>query len=102
MVVWSDRAISHITDFIDKAKAGTEQTAKNYMNKLIDYVEILETLPDLGKKFELKVSDYNVKQIIYRKHRIIYYKNEKKVVILAVLHTKLDIKKAIKDLNDGT
>mgnify|MGYP004554040899 FL=1 len=30
MVVWSDNAISHITEFIDEAKMNTEETAKSY------------------------------------------------------------------------
>ena len=52
MVIWTDNALSHITEFIDEAKEGTEETAKSYMRKLVDYVEILSVLHtklDLGK-----------------------------------------------------
>ena len=80
MVVWSEVAISHITEFIDEAKEGTEQTAKNYMNKLIDYVDILETMPNLGKDVQMVIYKYNVKQIIYKKHRILYcQENDKEI-----------------------
>lgn len=35
--------------FIDEVREDTEETTKSYMKKLIDYVEILETMPELGK-----------------------------------------------------
>ena len=50
MVIWTDNAISHITEFIDEAREGTENTAKSYMKKLIDYTEILEKMNEIGKK----------------------------------------------------
>ena len=52
MVKWTDNSISNITDFIDSAKTDTKNTAKNYMNKLIDYIDILNTMPELGKIIE--------------------------------------------------
>ena len=36
MVIWTDTAISHITEFIDEVREDTENTAKSYMSKLID------------------------------------------------------------------
>lgn len=50
MVIWTDNAISHITEFIDDIGKDTEKTAKTYMNKLVDYVDILESMPEIGKK----------------------------------------------------
>ncbi len=51
MVIWTDNAIKNITDFIDEARNNTEETAKAYMLKLVDYVDILETMPEIGKKW---------------------------------------------------
>lgn len=102
MVVWSDTSIMHITEFVDEAKNGTEQTAKNYMNKLIDYVEILNTMPNLGNDFPIKLyNKYKLKQLIYKKHRIVYNIENNDIVILAVIHTRLDIKKAIRSIKKG-
>lgn len=98
MVIWTDNAITHITEFIDEAKNGTEDTAKKYMNKLIDYVDILENMPKIGKKLENTLYDYEIRQMTYKKHRIIYHINGKDVVILAILHIRLDIEKALKNL----
>lgn len=98
MVIWTDTAISHITEFIDEVREDTENTAKSYMSKLIDYTDILETMPEIGKKIEFVISSYEIRQMIYKKHRIIYHIKENDVVILAVLHTRLDINKALNRL----
>lgn len=68
------------------------------MNKLVDYVYTLENMNEMGKVFEYVVSNYKLRQLIYKKHRIIYTIKNDDVVILAVLHTKLDIEKALKKL----
>ncbi len=98
MVIWTDNSLSHITEFIDETKENTEETAKSYMIKLVDYVDILETMPKLGKNMEYIISNYEIRQLIYKKHRIIYHILEKDIVILDVLHTRLDLGKALKKL----
>lgn len=66
------------------------------MNKLIDYVDTLDNMHEMGKDFEYVISSYKLRQLIYKKHRIIYTIKEGDVVILAVLHTRLDLEKALK------
>ena len=68
------------------------------MRKLVDYTEILEKMPKIGKDMKKKILNYEIRQLIYRKHRIIYNIDGVNVVILAVLHTRLDINKALKNL----
>jgi len=41
------------------------------MNKLVDYVYTLENMNEMGKVFEYVVSNYKLRQLIYKKHRII-------------------------------
>lgn len=41
MVVWTDNAISHITEFIDDVRKDTEETAKSYINKLVDLIMLI-------------------------------------------------------------
>ena len=96
MVVWTDTAISHITEFIDEARQDTENTAKAYMQKLVDYADILNSMPKIGKNIIYIISNYELWHIIYTKHRIIYYIKENHIVIIAILHTRLDIIKALK------
>lgn len=98
MVIWTDNSITNITEFLDEAKEGTEETAKTYMQKLVDYVDIIETMPEIGKNINFLISDYEVRQIIYKKHRIFYVIKEENAVISAIIHTRLDIGKALKKL----
>lgn len=42
MLIWTENAISHITEFIKENRIDKEQTAKSYMNKLVDYVDSLD------------------------------------------------------------
>ena len=98
MVIWTDNAISHITEFIDEAREDTEEIAKSYMRKLVDYVDILETMPELGKDMDFIISNYKIRQLIYKKYRIIYHIKGKDIVILSVLHTRLDLGKALRKL----
>ena len=98
MVIWTDNSITNITEFLDEAKEGTEKKEKTYMQKLVDYVDIIETMPEIGKNINFLISDYEVRQIIYKKHRIFYVIKEENAVILAIIHTRLDIGKALKKL----
>ena len=98
MVVWSDNAISHITEFIDEAREETKGIAKSYMRKLVEYTDILDIMSKIGKKTKFFISDYEVRQIIYKKHRIFYNIKGNNVIILAVIHTRLDVEKALKKL----
>lgn len=68
------------------------------MRKLIDYTDILETMPEIGKKTNFSIADYEIRQMIYRKHRVFYYIKGKDVIVLAIIHTRLDIGKAMKKL----
>jgi len=97
MLIWTDNAISHIQEFIKEARTDTEKTAKAYMNKLVDYVDGLDNMPKVGKKFKM-ISNYELRQLIYKSHRIIYTVKADDIVILAVLHTRLDIRKALKKM----
>lgn len=98
MLIWTDNAILHITEFIKEARTDTEKSAKAYMNKLVDYVDKLDNMNKMGKELEYVVSNYKLRQLIYKSHRVIYTIKENDVVILAVLHTRLNIENALKKL----
>ena len=92
MVIWTDKAVINIQEFIQNAREDTENTARNYMNKLVDYVESLDNMTEMGKKYESPFTNYEIRQLVYRSHKIYYTINKKDVVILAVLHSKLDMR----------
>ncbi len=68
------------------------------MRSLVDYVDILETMPELGKNMKYVIANYEIRHLIYKKHRIIYHIKENNIVILSVLHTRLDLGKTLRKL----
>ena len=99
MVIWTDKAILHITEIFNEAKVDSQTNIKNYINKLVDYTETLDDMPKIGKIIKYFFDNtYEIRQLIYKKHRIIYNIKDNNVVILSVISTKLDLDKALKRL----
>ena len=96
MLIWSDNALENITEFINNSMGRSD--ARNYMFNLVDYADNLKHMQKLGKDFEYRILDYELRQLIYRDHRILYSIRENDIVVFAVLHTKIDIEKALKRL----
>lgn len=96
MVIWTERAKKHITDFIDNARSGTGKVAKEYMLKLVSYTNILDNMNYLGTKLDKKIYLDSVRQLVYKSHRIIYTIENEQVYIVAVISTKIDFKNYIK------
>lgn len=71
MLIWSNNSIKKITEFINNAKNSTHEVAKQYMKKLVDYADILNIMPNIGKTLEFTLFNNEIKQVIFKKHRII-------------------------------
>lgn len=100
MVIWTDRAKKHLTNFIDNAREDTQTLAKNYILKLVDYANMLEDMKYLGVKLNIYKDNENIRQLIYKSHRIIYMVQEEQVYIVAVLNAKMDFKNMLKEYFD--
>lgn len=100
MLIWADNAISNITDFINNTRDSTKESAKVYMKTLIDFVGILNIMPRIGKRVEYNVGNYELRQIIYKRHRIIYFLDSNKIIIIAVLHIRLNLEIALRILKN--
>jgi len=102
VVIWTDTAINDLTDFIENARKDTEKSAKKYIEKLINYVDSLEIMSELGTKITNTQINYSLRQLIYKSHKIIYYLRNDNVYILTVLHSKQDFQNALmKVLNEN-
>lgn len=79
-----------VMNYIDTAKTGTEDNLKKYFLELINYIDVLNFMPYLGKKLNLLSVDLHIRQIIYKSHKIIYLVSTSNIYILSVLHAKMD------------
>lgn len=100
MLIFTKNAISNINEFINSNRTYTKQNAKKYMKNLINFIQIIDDMNYIGKNIIYNFEGYNLKQIIYNNHRIIYFLADGNVIILAILHVKLDLKKALKKLQN--
>lgn len=96
MLIWSDNVIANMTDFIKHST--NKQNAQEYMSKLVDYVDNLKEMKKLGKDFKYNLFGYELRQLIYKNHRILYSVKENEIIIFTILHSKMDIEKALKRL----
>ena len=95
MLIWTELAKKDVMKFINTAKLGTENTIKKYFFKLSTYIEYLDYMPYLDKQLNLFSQDLNIRQIIFRSHKVIYQISNSNIYILTVIHSKIDTKTII-------
>lgn len=89
---WTDYAQHNINDIVEYTQSLFGQPSNSYLKNLTAYIFCLETSPYLGKPlFELGL--VGIRQLLYKKHRIIYYLKNNCVYILFLIHTSRDFDK---------
>ena len=87
VVIWTKTAKTQLGDFSEHSHYGK---VKEYIEEMVKYVSSLEDFEKLGMKF----GTYNTKQVrqlIYKKHRIFYHITSNKIFILSVIHMAQDL-----------
>lgn len=95
VVIWTKTAKTQLRDFSINSRYGK---VKEYIAEMVKYVSALKDFEKLGMKF----GTYNTKQVrqlIYKKHRIFYYIASDKVFILSVIHMTQDLTEINRLLN---
>ena len=92
VIKWSDFSKENIKDF---TKNSLMLSPKNYVKSLLEYVTYLSDHPRLGKVL-CYINSKEIRQLIYRKHRILYYIFDNKIYIIAVIHSSQDLKTSLK------
>ena len=66
----------------------------NYINEMLDYTQKISIYPNIGKIIE-KINEYQIRQLIYKKHKILYINSNNKIYILRYIYTtrKFNIRK---------
>ena len=95
-IVWTESAKEDLANYRNESKI---LNVEIYIEKLIDYVDELENYPRLGKKIFNK-KDKEIRKLIYKMHKILYYLENDKIFILAVLHGHRDMKVVEKYIKD--
>lgn len=93
----SENAQQDIINFINKTCIQTEAKLTKYISGLLDYINSLTIFSYLGKTL-FYINNIEIRQLLYGKHRIIYYLEPDRIIILSVIHTSRDIHKYTKFL----
>ena len=97
VIKWTTSAKQDLKDFIKNARI---YNPTQYVTSLMDYAENLAISNQLGK-FLFSINELEIRQLIYKKHRIIYYVEVDEVVILSVVHTARNLTKYIEFLKEN-
>ena len=68
----------------------SRRTATKYILELLDYIETLEEMPYLGKTID-KSKFYHIRQLIFRKHKIIYQIQNNTIYIHAIMNNSRNL-----------
>ena len=97
IVFWTENAKNDLVNYKQNSKIITPQKVENYINSLIEYVDTLNEFHELGK-FLFNIEDFEIRQLIYHKHKIFYALHSNKIYILVVSHTSRNPKEIIKTI----
>ena len=95
VVVLTKTAKTQLKDFSDNSHYGK---VKEYIEEMVKYVSTLENFEKLGINFG-KYNTKQVRQLIYKKHRIFYNSSSDKVFNLSVIHMAQDLTEVNRLLN---
>ncbi|TDI94180.1 MAG: type II toxin-antitoxin system RelE/ParE family toxin [Caldithrix sp.] len=82
-VVWTQEALDRLFDIEDFISQNSPQRAVRFINYLMQRGEGLSKNPLIGRIVP-EISSPNIREIIVKKHRIIYKIQENKIEILTV------------------
>lgn len=85
-IIITKKARDDLHDFWEHSRNGTENYVFNYINDLIEYSKEIQKNPKIGKIIDV-FNQYVFRQLIYRKHKILYIIYNNKIYILRFIHS---------------
>ena len=93
VIKWTPLAIEQLQNFVEISKA-EPHNVKKYITSLVDYSNSLLSNNELGKVMFI-LDNVKFRQLLYKKHRIIYYIKKDEIQIVSVIHTSQNLERAI-------
>ena len=94
VINWSEFAIENLRDFIKITKI---YNIAEYTDELFEYIDSLKDNNSLGK-YILTFNSYEIRQLVFNKHKILYYIFDNEVRILALIHSSQDYGSMLKQM----
>lgn len=93
-IIWSKSAKKDLYDYFQNSRIYTKEKVNSYIISLVEYIDTLMDMPKMGKLLFL-INNIEIRQIIFKMHRILYSINDNKINILVVSHTSRDNKEIV-------
>ena len=84
-VRWSKDSLDSLKDICKYIAQDSPYYSRVFKDSIFEMVEHLERFPKLGR-IVLEVNDNNIREIFYKRYRIIYQLNEDVLEIITILH----------------
>jgi plasmid stabilization system protein ParE len=91
MVIWSQPAKADLRSIHDFIAHDSPHYAKKVVQDLREKTDILERLPQVGRKVA-KLDNEQIRELSLYSYRIIYEIKDKGIYVLAVAHKRQDLK----------
>ena len=99
VVIWTENAKKNLQDYKQNSNIIMDNKVESYITSLIQYVDNLSNFSKLGK-FLFNRNRLEIRQLIYKFHRIFYAINKDKIFILSISHTSRSLSNAIKEVKE--
>ncbi|MBL8190819.1 MAG: type II toxin-antitoxin system RelE/ParE family toxin [Acidobacteria bacterium] len=86
-ITWSPLALERVNDIVDYIAQENLEAAERLAIELFGAVERLEKFPESGRVIP-ELSRSTIREIIYKKYRILYRIEAKQIAILTVRHVR--------------
>ncbi len=90
MVIWSEPAKADLRSIHDFIAHDARHYAKKVTQEIREKTDILENLPNAGKK-ATELDNDNIRELSLYSYRIIYEINHQNISVLAVVHKHRDL-----------
>ena len=85
-IVITKKAQTDLYNFFNISRPDTENYVISYIYDLIDYTELLSKFSQIGKIVDY-IESFEIRQLLHKKHKILYTIYNSKIYILRFVHT---------------
>ncbi|MBW2544061.1 MAG: type II toxin-antitoxin system RelE/ParE family toxin [Deltaproteobacteria bacterium] len=82
-IIWTQEALEQLIEIEDYISKDSGDRAERFVNQLIEHAELLPENPRLGRTVP-EIANPTIRELIFKKYRIVYRLNEDSVEILTV------------------
>ena len=82
-IIWTQEALERLTEIDAYISKDSTERASKFINQLIDHATSLSSQPRLGRNVP-ELNNPNIRELIFKKYRIVYRHREKLIEILTV------------------